>query len=280
MLVNVDILSQSAPVADHRIFYGGDPHQFGDLWLPQEESRVPLIVFFHGGWWKSQYNLEYAGHLCAAFKAMGIATWSVEYRRVGSTGGGWPTTFQDAFAGLNFVRTLAESYSLDLARIITMGHSAGALLAFWVTGSDHIALRDAFHLPPTPIELLGTVSLAGAVDLRLTIELAGDSIFAHDRQEVYALMGGPPELMPGQYQAGNPGDLLPLNVPQILIQGTEDDQIPPNLPERWADLARMSGDRVDVRLLPSADHFAVVDPASAAWTTVRDCVCDLLFHSK
>ena len=84
---------------------------------------------------KSKYDLEYAGHLVRrTLKSMGIAVWSVEYRRVGETGGGWPMTFEDAAAGLEFVATLAESYSIDLKRVITMGHSAGGHLAFWTAG--------------------------------------------------------------------------------------------------------------------------------------------------
>ena len=71
------------------------------------------------------------------------------------------------------------------------------------------------------------LALAGAVDLRVTIDLSGFFTFAHDRREVYALMGGDPTEVPDRYKVGNPGDLLPFNVPQVLIQGTEDDQIPP-----------------------------------------------------
>ena len=144
-----DILSRPAPTADHRLSYGPDPSQFGDLWLPPTtgKSLLPLVVFFHGGWWKSEYDLGYAGHLCADLKRHGIATWSVEYRRVGSTGGGYPATFQDAAAGFEFAATLAKAYPLDLARVITMGHSAGGHLAFWVAGRHHIDSHSDLYQP-------------------------------------------------------------------------------------------------------------------------------------
>src|ERR1700693_875570 len=112
----MDKMPPVPPSADHRIHYGPCQYQFGDLWLPAHEAtqRLPLVVFLHGGWWQSAYDLEYAGHLCAALKAVGIASWSFEYRRVGSTGGGWPTTFQDVAAGFDYVATLVKSYPLDL----------------------------------------------------------------------------------------------------------------------------------------------------------------------
>jgi acetyl esterase/lipase len=244
----MDILSRAIPTADHRIAYGADPSQFGDLWIPQAHAprTFPLVVFFHGGWWKSEYDLGYAGHLCAALRKEGIASWSVEYRRVGSTGGGWPHTFQDAAAGYDFAATLAKSYPLDLSHVITMGHSAGGHLAFWVAGRHHIDAQSEIYLPRPKVPLHGTIALAGAVDLRLAIDLSGYFAFAHDKREVAALMGGRPQDLADHYRAGNPGDLLPFHVPQLLIQGTEDDQIPPDLPRRWVELSRRMGDSAEV----------------------------------
>lgn len=266
----MDVLSLPVLRADHRIHYGPDPSQFGDLWLPDVKAGhlVPVVVFFHGGWWKSEYDLGYAGYVCEALKNAGIATWSVEYRRVGRTGGGWPATFQDAAQGLEFVSTLARTYPLDLHRVAAMGHSAGAHLAFWCGGRMHIGSVGGLSSPAPAVALRGIIALAGAVDLRLTIDLSGSSIFAHDRDEVRALMGGTPEDVPERYHAGNPGDLLPLSAPQILIQGTKDDQIPPELPARWAELARSRGSQATVKIVADADHFDVVDPRSRAWETV------------
>jgi len=281
----MDLLSRPVPSADRRIPYGSGPDQFGDLWIPEApgvpeapaRSLLPLVVFFHGGWWQSEFDLGYASHLCAALKQEGIASWSVEYRRVGSTGGGWPATFQDAAAGFDFVKTLAAKYPLDLSRVIAMGHSAGGHLAFWLAGRHHIDPQSPLFVPRPQVPLLGAIALAGAVDLRLTIDLSGYFTFAHDKQEVFALMGGRPQELPDRYKAGNPGDLLPFNVPQILIQGKNDGQIPPELPSRWAAMSRRMGDRATVSMVPAADHFDVVDPESHAWKTVRDAVRTMAF---
>ena len=262
-----DLLSLPVLPSDHRIHYGSDSSQFGDLWLPKQMADVsfPLIVFFHGGWWKSEYGLGYAGRLCAAFKAEGIACWSVEYRRVGNTGGGWPGTFHDAANGFDFIEQLAKNYPLDLTRTIAIGHSAGGHIAFWIAGRHHISPHSELFLPRPRIALRGAVSLAGAVDLRLTLALAGSGIFAHDKEEVYRLMGGFPQDLPNRYRAGNPGDLLPLSAQQILLQGTLDDQIPSDLPQRWIDSSRRSGSKAELHLLEGLDHFDVMDPAQRAW---------------
>ena len=76
------ILIEPAPPADHKIAYGGDPLQFGELRLPKGAGPHPVVVFIHGGCWLSQYNLKYTGHLGAALAEAGVATWSIEYRRL------------------------------------------------------------------------------------------------------------------------------------------------------------------------------------------------------
>ena len=120
------------------------------------------------------------------------------------------------------------------------------------------------------------VGLAGAVDLRLTIDLAGWFTFAHIKDEVERFMGGSPAAQPERYRAANPGDLLPLNVPQYLLQGSADDQIPAKLPLRWAERGQRLGEHIEVSMIPHATHFDVVDPESKAWLQVRAVLEQLL----
>jgi acetyl esterase/lipase len=276
-----DILDRTPPKADLRLPYGALPLQFGDLWLPNHQHplpgrKYPLLVFFHGGWWRSQYDLDYASFLCEAMKALGIAVWSVEYRRVGDIGGGWPGTMQDAAAGMDHVARLATIYPLDTTRVVAAGHSAGGQLAFWLAARHHIPHNSPLAESQPNLALKGVVALAGAVDLRLTIDLSGIFSFSSGSPSVRALMGGSPQDVPDRYAAADPGMLLPLGIPQILVQGTDDGQIPPTLPTRWADEARRQGDRVELKIIPGADHFDVVDPESHAWSASRDALLKLL----
>jgi acetyl esterase/lipase len=275
----MSVLDRTPPKADHRIFYGNDPHQFGDLWMPPasaQGSLAPVLVLIHGGWWQAAYDLGYCGFLGEAFKKLGIAVWSLEYRRVGDAGGGWPGTMQDVAAGFDFLATVAKAYPIDLGRVVAAGHSAGGQLAFWLAGRHHVPHTTVLYEPQPTAMLRGLVGLAGAVDLRLTIDLSGYFDFRNGKPSVQSLMGGSPKDLPERYAAANPGDLLPLGVPQVLVQGENDDQIPSALPGRWADNARRQGDHVAVKIIAGADHFDVVDPESKAWPVVRDTVMGLL----
>jgi acetyl esterase/lipase len=72
------LLDRTPPKADLRLPYGTSPLQFGDLWLPRfgqapSGKLYPVLIFVHGGWWKAEYDLEYASFLCQAMKQLGVA---------------------------------------------------------------------------------------------------------------------------------------------------------------------------------------------------------------
>jgi acetyl esterase/lipase len=268
-----DVLGRTPPVADRRIAYGRGPAQFGDLRLPHSPGPHPLVIFLHGGWWRSAFDLEYAGHLSAALTAEGIATWNLEYRRTGGTGGGWPATFQDAAAGADYVRVLAETIPIDLGRVAAMGHSAGGHLALWLAGRHRIPADSPLHGPPQ-VSLCGVIALAGAVDLRIASRIRlGES--SDHAPAVHELMGGAPDEFPERYRAGSPGDLLPLGVRQILVHGTADDRVPYVLASSYTEHARECGDDARLVGIDGAGHFDPVDPESSAFEPVRDAARDL-----
>ena len=145
-----------------------------------------------------------------------------------------------------------------------------------VAGRHHIHPGSPLSHESPKVPLSGVIALAGAVDLRLTIDLSGYFSFAHDKHEVFALMGGQPKDVPDRYSAGNPGDLLPFNIPQLLLQGTEDDQIPSSLPARWVAMSKQSGDQATMRMIRDVDHLDLVDPESHAWPAVLESVNSMI----
>src|SRR5260221_4459357 len=99
-----DVLTRNPPAYDLRLKYGSDENQFGELRLPKTKGLSPLVMNIHGGFWRAKYDLQHAGHLCAALTANGIATFNLEYRRAGNPGGGWPGTFEDVSNGLKYIQ--------------------------------------------------------------------------------------------------------------------------------------------------------------------------------
>jgi acetyl esterase/lipase len=131
--------------ADHRVSYGPDPAQFGDLYLPQQPGPHPVVLLLHGGCWQAHFSLTFVSQLGAALCQAGLAVWNLGYRRLGN-GGGWPMTFLDVALGADFLRTLAPQFALDLSRLVTVGHSAGGHLALWLAGQHHLPATSPLHV--------------------------------------------------------------------------------------------------------------------------------------
>ena len=253
---SADILSEAPPPdPDARVAYGPEPLQFGDLRLPAGTGPHPVAVTVHGGYWQAIHNLTHMGHIGVDLAAHGIATWNVEYRRLGDPGGGWPGTFDDVRQALAHVGSLAREHDLDLGRVLLLGHSAGGQLALLA------AVRSA-------LRLRGVVSLAGVVDLRL-LDASGA-----DRGLVRRLLGGAPEELPDRWRAASPREHLPWPVRTLLVCGTADVHWGPN--EATAAAAREAGGDVGLVPLPGAGHFELVDPSASEWGVVRGLVAELL----
>jgi acetyl esterase/lipase len=258
------------PPADHRLRYGADPLHFGDLRLPQGPGPHPVAVVIHGGCWLADYDLEHIGNLSAALAKAGIATWTLEYRRVGNDGGGWPGTFQDVAAGTDHLRTLAGTYPLDLGRVVTIGHSAGGHLALWLAARHKLPegspLRSA-----DPLKLRGVVALAAISDVRAYAEGKGGCNSAAPK-----LMGGSPAEVPDRYAQVSPIDLLPLGVPVRLVHGALDPIVPPEQSRAFETRARAAGDDAQVWAQPGMGHFDLVSPKAPTWPEVERAVRTLL----
>ncbi len=111
IMTSADLASFESPEPDERIPYGDDPLQFGELRLPDGPGPHPVAILIHGGCWLSEYDITHLRKLAAAITETGVATWALEYRRVGNPGGGWPGTFQDIARGADHLRESGEDSS-------------------------------------------------------------------------------------------------------------------------------------------------------------------------
>jgi acetyl esterase/lipase len=260
-----------------RLAYGPGPLQFGELRVPNRPGPHPTVILIHGGFWRAQYGYALMNGLAEDLAARGIASWNIEYRRVGDPGGGWPNTLLDVAAAADHLLTLAPRYALDLKRIVAIGHSAGGHLALWLAGRSRLPkdgpLASAAGSLKAEVsertQLAGVISLAGVNDLALgwRLDLGNNA--------VGAFLGGSPDEVPERYAAASPAALLPLGVPQVLIRGTADNRVPLRVSQEYAQAARDVGDQVTLIELEEVDHFAVIDAHSAAWARTIEALQDL-----
>jgi acetyl esterase/lipase len=271
LLTAADLRNFESPPADARIHYGDGPLQFGDLRVPPGSGPHPVAVFIHGGCWLAKYDITHSGKLTAALARNGIATWSLEYRRVGDVGGGWPGTFQDIGHGADHLRSISREHQLDLDRVIVMGHSAGGHLALWLAARSRLP-AEAPVASAAPLPVRGVLALAPAPDLEFLYE---KKVCGH---VIDKLMGGSPEQFPDRYRWGDPVQLAPDGVRQVLIIGKHDDSWAPS-GLSYFGAAKARGDDIRIVEATESGHFEMIDPDSTTWPLVLKVARELLSNS-
>jgi len=238
------------------VAYGSDPNQFLEVRLPSGKGPHAVLLNIHGGFWRAKYGLAHAGHLCDALRDAGVATFNVEYRRVGNDGGGWPGTFADIRSAYGYVRQEDSKFHLDLKRLAVMGHSAGGQLALCLAAHES-SLEQA-------------ISLAGVVDLKkaFALHLSNDA--------VVEFLSGKPSDVPEHYREADPMELSITRARQWLLHGAEDDTVPPAFSRDYADQKKSRGERVDLVEIAHAGHYDLIDPRSEAFKKVKATVLSAL----
>ena len=272
----LDLANASVPAGAQRLAYGSDPLQFGELRVPASKGPHPVAIVVHGGCWVAQLAkmdpravaFENMRPLAAALTDLGIATWNIEYRRLGHPGAGWPGTFQDVANAADFVKTLAREHQLDLARVIALGHSAGGHFATWLAARAKLRPTSDLYVKD-PLKLAGVVNLDGPADLKATLPLQQPIC---GRPVITELVGGTPDERPDRYRDASPVELLPLGVTQDVFAGRMFAQ----LASPYDAAAKSAGDTVQTTVLPAAGHFVFIDPQSDVWPQVVASVRRLL----
>jgi acetyl esterase/lipase len=269
-----DILTRPSRPPDQVLHYGERDDQVAGLRLPGPGDRPgdpgapgrpghPLVIFLHGGFWRSAIDAAHTGPLAAALASAGFVVCTPEFRRTGQPGGGWPGTFDDVAAAVDTLPGIAARAAGGLAgtgQVVLAGHSAGGHLALWAAGRRRLPATDRWHAARSPA--VGVVSLAGVCDLAACFRLGLDGDAAGD------LMGGGPESFPGRYRSADPMGLLPTGIAARLVHGTADERVPADQSRDYTARAVAAGDDASCDLLPGCGHFELIDPLSAAWPAV------------
>lgn len=241
---------QTAGGSNQTLAYGPLPDQTADLYLPGV-PRSPVICLIHGGFWRLPYGREHLAPIALNLMQRGFAVWNIEYRRVGTDGGGWPGTLLDVVMAVEHLTLLAaQTQSLDLSSITLMGHSAGGQLALW-------AARQVRR-----VAIASAVGLAPVADLELAYDLrCGDGA-------VENFIGGSPAEKPARYAETSPVALLPLGVRQLIVHGALDRDVPVVISRLYSAAAKAAGDEIEYVELPDAAHMDFADPESQAHAAV------------
>lgn len=250
----------------HGIAYGDADIQRVDVYAPErgearstQPTNRPVIVFFHGGGWRSGGRDIY-GFAGRAFASQGFITVVVGYR-LGAEGR-FPIFMQDAAAAIRWTRANVARYGGDPDHIVLAGHSAGAHIAL-MSALDQQWLGDMVR-PGGAVR--GVIGLAGPADF-LPFEPGGaaEAAFHHLQNQQIT--------QPIHFARG---DAPPL----WLAHGDADTIVRPRNSQSLLAAVTDAGGQAQLHIYPGADHAGTVKPLSLLYRGDNSLLADAVAFAR
>lgn len=265
-----DLVKREQPKPDATIAYGTDGMQKVDVWLPAVRpahgKRFPTVLMVHGGCWTTSIaDRSLMNWIADDLRKAGYAVWNVDYRGVDRAGGGYPGTFLDTGMAADALLAHAATYHLDTKRVVAVGHSAGGHLALWLAARGRLPGSTPLYVAK-PLKIAHVISLGGLPDLEATAASPDNGCGV---EVVGKLVGTQIAVRTDVYADTSVPRLLPIGVPQDLVNGVEDRIIPMRLATGYEAKAQTAGDRVSLHVVPATGHVELIAPESAAWAETK-----------
>lgn len=223
-----------------------------DLHLPTGPRRGPLIVWVHGGAWRSGSK---SGMPLGRLVEEGYAVASVDYRL--STEVRFPAQIHDLKAAIRFLRANGSRWQLPADPIVIAGDSAGAHLAALVGVSNgHPELEGTVGDDRGQrSEVQGIISFYGASDLTTILKQSTPVGLGVRVPALELLLGGhPTNTVPLARLASPVFHVDPSDPPLLLLHGDQDPQMPIQQSEQLNVAYRKAGAPVELEVVRGAVH--------------------------
>jgi len=245
------------------LIYSAAPELKLELLVPEGAAAAPVVVWIHGGGWKSGSRLPIparVSNLCSR----GYAVASVDYRL--TTTALWPAQIQDVRGAVRWLRAHAAEYGLDPERFASWGDSAGAHLASMLATSGGVP---SITIGSVTADLEGTTggNLGQSSRVQAAVHWYGatdslqmrfyPSTVNHDSasSDESRLVGGPIQSNPERVATANPITYASADDPPLLaMHGTLDKLIPFNQSQLLVDALNAAGASAVLRPVQGAGH--------------------------
>jgi acetyl esterase/lipase len=189
--------------------YGDDPRQGLDVFLPASVVAAPVVMFFYGGSWNSG-NRDAYRFVGEALAARGCLVVIPDYRVYPQVR--YPTFLEDCAAATGWTMRNLQRLGGDPARLILLGHSAGAYNAAMLALDRRWLDAPRAHGPLGRLRPAAWIGLAGPYDFLPVGNPDVKPVFFHPAY--------PPGTQPIDYaRAGSP--------PCLLAAADDDDLVDP-----------------------------------------------------
>lgn len=240
-----------------KVATGDHPQQKLLVWGPGPEAArgesLPVLVFVHGGSWRSGDPASY-DFIGRAFVPKGFIVVLAGYRL--GEAGEYPAMLEDTARAIGWTSREVAKYGGNPDKIVIAGHSAGAYNVVMAALEERWLAREGL----TPGDISGVIGLAGPYDF-----------FPFDSDSTKAAFG----------DASNPEETQPIAhvrpdaPPKLLIHGEKDTLVKPRNTRVLAQMIEEAGGKVSVRTYAEMEHNDPLISLAAPWRGNRD-VADLI----
>ncbi len=236
---------------------------FYDLFVPDSDQPLPLVIFLHGGGWISG-DKEMMREEAVWLVHHGFACACIEYRLAPLYP--FPACVADCQAFVRFARENAEDWGIDPGKIAALGNSAGGHLACMMglcTRSFDGGPEDGSQLVNAVVDVCGITDLQAPEETHYPIAMSF----------VEQFMGKPHSEDSDSYCAASPIQYVGENPPPFLIvHGDADDVVPVDQSRRLKAALEGAGGSVRYIELENEGHAFTLE----AWGEVRFAYLDFL----
>ena len=162
------------------VAYGKHERNVLDFWRAPGPGPRPVVIYFHGGGFRSGDKRSLSPYFLELCLARGVSVAAANYRFAQQAM--FPAPMLDGVRAIQFLRTKAAEWNIDLSRIAATGSSAGAVVCFWAGCRDELA----DPLSPDPVlrqsSRLAAIAVKGAkstYDINEIRELIGGRAWEH-----------------------------------------------------------------------------------------------------
>jgi len=221
-----------------------------DVYIPASgEKPFPTILAIHGGGFISKSKSLYQ-RLARHYAKQGYVFVSINYRLAPTDN--YPAQVEDAFCALAWLHSNQDKYGFDTNRVIVTGGSAGGYLASMLGTVDDpsIYLENCPHPYPSDPAVQAAIIYYGLYDFTDMSEYPGGSA------PLEPFLGAKYEEIPIE-KIEEMSPITHVNgsePPFLILHGTEDNQVPSFMSERFAESLDQAGVDVELVLIPEAGH--------------------------